>query len=450
MKTRNARTQVTWLKSSALIGMAALVMYALAGAMPPAAGAHAAGDENLRSLGDALRKALAKQSSKPTKKRASAVSAAFDAYSEAAEARLNVILNRIDELTRRIGPPASIYVDAGGGKVTIISDERQDSSQSAGDEKGKLIAEREALRAEGEALVNELQDFTRAVGGLAAQAAAITCPPPTINGVLGGGSPEVMGQTGQQTLPFLFTGPPSTCASPGTCSANTSFGLLQFDAYTITNSNNIPQCVSVNFRVPNNCQFGLTATAYLNSFNPFNVCQNHAGSLNGTYVVSGGQAFSFSVPAGASFTIVVSEPVQGGSAGCAYAIDISGLPCTTAGAEICLQDDSDPGTALVFNPQTGAYRFCCGGTTFSGTGTVTTKGSVITLSHNAPDRRVMGQVDLSVASGKASLQSPPGSILCTIRDSNTGNNSCACGPPPQLNSLRPVDSYGPAPEKRAG
>lgn len=408
------------------MGVAVLLMHSLVGTLPPLARARAAQDENVLSLSAALRKALAKQSSKPSKKRAATVSATFDAYSDAVEARLKGILKRIEELTRQIGPAALNYVDAGGGKVTISPDDRQDRSQSPGGEKGKLVAERDALRAEGEALVNELQDFTRVVGGLAAQAAAITCPPPTINGVLGSGSPEAVAQTGQQALPFLFTGPASTCASPGTCSANASFGLLQFDAYTFTNPNNTAQCVSVNFRVPNNCPFGLTATAYLDSFNPFNVCQNHVGSLNGTYVVSGNQVFSFSVPAGASFTIVVSEPVQGGSTGCAYAIDISGLPCTPGALEICLQDGSNPGTALVFNPQTGEYRFCCGGTTFSGTGTVTTKGSVVTLSHNAPNRRVLGQVDLSAFAGKASLQSPPGNTLCTIRDSDTRNNSCEC------------------------
>jgi hypothetical protein len=62
----------------------------------------------------------------------------------------------------------------------------------------------------------------------------------------------------------------------------------------------------------------------------------------------------------------------------------------------------------------------------------------------------LGEVDLLVSSGKASLQSPPGSILCTIRDSDTRNNSCACGSSPQSRSLWPVDSYGPASAKRAG
>jgi hypothetical protein len=63
---------------------------------------------------------------------------------------------------------------------------------------------------------------------------------------------------------------------------------------------------------------------------------------------------------------------------------------------------------------------------YSGMGTVTVKGCVITLQHNPFDRRVLAQVDKAVSSGKASLQSPPGTIRCTITDRNTRNNSCSC------------------------
>jgi uncharacterized protein DUF4394/HYR domain-containing protein len=92
----------------------------------------------------------------------------------------------------------------------------------------------------------------------------------------------------------------------------------------------------------------------------------------------------------------------------------------------CLQDDSDPKNVVLFNTVTGEYRFCCGGTIFTGIASVLGKGCTFTLQHNAVDRRALIGVDFAVRSGKASLQSPPGSTKCTIMDRNITNNTCAC------------------------
>ena len=98
----------------------------------------------------------------------------------------------------------------------------------------------------------------------------------------------------------------------------------------------------------------------------------------------------------------------------------------TGGLDICLQDDANPSTVLLFSSQTGDYRFCCNGTVFTGRGTVIVRGSAITLQHNTTDRRVQANVDRSVFRGTASLQSPPGTIRCTISDRDTRNNTCTC------------------------
>src|SRR6185295_5086952 len=90
----------------------------------------------------------------------------------------------------------------------------------------------------------------------------------------------------------------------------------------------------------------------------------------------------------------------------------------------CIQDDSDPSKVVLYNAQSGQYRFCCGGTTYTGTGTVTIRGCIVTIQHNAHDRRV--QISTDGNTGTASLQSPPGTIKCTIQDRNVKNNSCAC------------------------
>ena len=47
--------------------------------------------------------------------------------------------------------------------------------------------------------------------------------------------------------------------------------------------------------------------------------------------------------------------------------------------DVCLQDDANPSTVLLFNSQSGDYRFCCGGTVFTGRGKVRVQGCTISL-----------------------------------------------------------------------
>lgn len=109
---------------------------------------------------------------------------------------------------------------------------------------------------------------------------------------------------------------------------------------------------------------------------------------------------------------------------------VAAFPPATFGApftvDVCLQDDSSPNVVFIGNSQTGEYLFCSGGTTFAGTASVTRRGSVITFQHNTADRRVLATDDQSVHKGKASLQTPLGTIRSTITDRNTTNNTCAC------------------------
>jgi len=130
-------------------------------------------------------------------------------------------------------------------------------------------------------------------------------------------------------------------------------------------------------------------------------------------------------PASGSFfpigaTTVNCNTTSGSS--CSFTVTVQ----ETAGFDVCLQDNSNPSTTLLFNSTTGDYIFCCGGTSFSGRGTLTVRADVYTLEHNASDRRVLGKFDNISHTGSASLQSPPGSTLCTLTDRNTLNNSCTC------------------------
>jgi hypothetical protein len=95
-----------------------------------------------------------------------------------------------------------------------------------------------------------------------------------------------------------------------------------------------------------------------------------------------------------------------------------------------LEDDSAAcGNTVLFNTLTGDYRWCCGTTSYTGRGTVTKVGNTYKIEQNAGDRRVL--INLSAGSlppsGTASLQSPVGSMQCTIMDRDTRNDTCICG-----------------------
>ena len=154
-----------------------------------------------------------------------------------------------------------------------------------------------------------------------------------------------------------------------------------------------PECQIVNFPTPtgaDNCP-GVTV-----------VCTPPSGSC---------------LPIGTSIITCTATDASGNTASCSF---------TVTGFDVCLQDDSDAGTVLLFNSLTGDYRFCCGGTTFTGRGLVTIKGCILTLQDYPSDRRVLCKIDKSVFRGTASLQSPPGTTVCTITDRDIRDNNCAC------------------------
>jgi predicted extracellular nuclease len=121
-------------------------------------------------------------------------------------------------------------------------------------------------------------------------------------------------------------------------------------------------------------------------------------------------------PAGTTTVTCTATDASGNTASCSFTVSVFSA---------CLQDDSVPTNVVLFN-LSGEYRFCCNGMTFSGTGIATVRGCVASIQHNPPDRRVLLTFDGALHRGTASLQSPPGTIKCTIIDRNTMNNTCAC------------------------
>ncbi|HJQ27282.1 MAG TPA: HYR domain-containing protein, partial [Blastocatellia bacterium] len=108
---------------------------------------------------------------------------------------------------------------------------------------------------------------------------------------------------------------------------------------------------------------------------------------------------------------------SGNTATCSFSVSVF---------NVCVQDDSNPSIVFLGNSKTGDYRFCCGGTTFTGKAKVTIAGNLVTFEHNATDRKVLVRDDEGAFRATGSLQTPPGTTRCTITDRDTRNNTCIC------------------------
>ena len=124
-----------------------------------------------------------------------------------------------------------------------------------------------------------------------------------------------------------------------------------------------------------------------------------------------------SFPVGTSTVTCTARDAANNIATCSFTVTLF---------DVCLQDDSNPQTVLLFNSRTGDYRFCCSGTVFTGRGSASVRRGTVVLEHNTIDRRLLARTDQALSTGSAAIQSPPGSLLCTINDRDTRNNTCSC------------------------
>lgn len=109
-----------------------------------------------------------------------------------------------------------------------------------------------------------------------------------------------------------------------------------------------------------------------------------------------------------------------------FSFDIALARYSNTGFDLCVQDESN-GNLLQINTTTGNYQFTnCGGVISGGVGTLTKRGSLITLQHNAADRRVLAQIDTSSKKATASVQLFSQGRIFSITDRNITNNTCAC------------------------
>ncbi len=259
----------------------------------------------------------------------------------------------------------------------------------------------------------------------------VVCPDIVVNGVMGSGSPDRPGFSGVITPSRLFRdGVASTCAVPKlTCPGTSGSGSFAFDAYPFTNASGQSQCVTVAFDpnpVGSPCGINAHAVVYLGNFNPANVCQFYLADVGS----SATQSFSFTVPVGATFFVVINANVAGTGVGCNYKYTVRGNLCVQF--DYCVQDDTNPRRFVLINSITGAYEAhdCSKGLTLSGTGGVATYFCKIELFDQGPnpkhpDRYVDVQVNPCTGVGDAAILFS-GNLFVSLHDSNIHNNNCVC------------------------
>ena len=254
------------------------------------------------------------------------------------------------------------------------------------------------------------------------------CPPPVITCPANISKSNDPNQCGAVTT-YATPGATSPCATPGpvVCSpASGSFFPKGVTTVTCSSTDDMSQIGTCTFTVTVvdtqapvvTCPTSQTVVTPNVNATCSTVTFTATGSDNcpGVSVVCSPPSGSC-FPMGATTVTCTATDMSSNTASCSFGVGVF---------NVCLQDDSNPGTVFIGNSQTGAYRFCCGGTVYTGTAIVVKHGNTVTFSHNPADRRVTVNYDGSALKGTASLQSPPGTVKCTITDRNTANNSCSC------------------------
>jgi hypothetical protein len=103
----------------------------------------------------------------------------------------------------------------------------------------------------------------------------------------------------------LTTGTISNCGTAPPCPGVVNATPRHYDAYTYVNTSGSSQCVTVTLDATGCGGQFMASASYLGSFNPANLCQNFLGVHNSTF--NGTQSYSYNVPAGATFVVVVYE-----------------------------------------------------------------------------------------------------------------------------------------------
>lgn len=131
----------------------------------------------------------------------------------------------------------------------------------------------------------------------------LNCPASGIAPVTG----SIAAGDATQTNRLFRDGNPSTCAGK-TFPGESAVATIRYDQYTYTNTSGSAACVKVTLAA----NFTAFSAAYLTSYDPANKGTNYLGDLGYNYAGNNTQAsYSFSVPAGATYVVVVTDTAVG-------------------------------------------------------------------------------------------------------------------------------------------
>jgi hypothetical protein len=117
----------------------------------------------------------------------------------------------------------------------------------------------------------------------------------------------------------------SVCGSQKTCPSSLGTGNRNFDAYTYTNTASGDACVKVTLTADPSCSGNnqIFSVAYLDAYDPQNLCTNYLAD-EGSSPDLGYNTYSFTIPSGRTFVVVVDSVSEGGVCP-AYNLDVAGL-----------------------------------------------------------------------------------------------------------------------------
>src|SRR5262249_30331410 len=129
--------------------------------------------------------------------------------------------------------------------------------------------------------------------------------------------PGAVSATGIESPRLNRNGLGATCSVPKTF-PGVAGSDVRFDSYTFTNCSATDRCIVVNLKQTAGPTNGTFVSAYSPSFNPSNLAVNYLADpgLSGT-----NEFFSFTVPGGASFVVVVNQ-VDPAASGISYTLSV--------------------------------------------------------------------------------------------------------------------------------
>ena len=152
-------------------------------------------------------------------------------------------------------------------------------------------------------------------------------PPTLITGTLGSCGDWPQCTSGTQTGRLNRNGVGSTCAVPKMCDIFLNDPGRAFDAYTINNGTGATACVTAELTVLTQTGCNLQMNAYLNTYDPVNICEPQSDYLADPGFSSGSPpsptSFCADVPAGDNMILVV-HTTNPGEIGCDYEVRLFG------------------------------------------------------------------------------------------------------------------------------